>query len=1031
MLNALINWSLHNRFLVLAGTVLFAAFGVWSLQALPIDAFPDTTPAQVQINTQAPGLAPEKVERQVTFLVEQAMGGLPRLEELRSLSKFGLSQVVVTFADGTDIYFARQLVNERLASVEVPEGLPRPRLGPVATGLGEVFHYTVRSPGRSLTELRTLQDWVIRPALRTVPGQAEINIWGGLEKQYQVRIDPLKLLDYKLSFQQVADAMRANNLDVGGGSICRAGEMLLIHGQARTRDLNEIRKIVIETSKDGVPILVSDVAEVMQGVDIPMGGVTAQGQGPAVLGLGFMLMGENSHAVARKLDARLEEVKKTLPSDVEVEVVYNRTELVDHVLDTVRKNLFEGGLLVIAVLFIFLGNLRAGLIVAMAIPLSMLFAFCGMLRFGIAGSLLSLGAIDFGLIVDSSVVMIENVVRHLAHDQNREKNHLNAVRDAAIEVRKPTMFGELIIMIVYLPILTLEGVEGKLFRPMALTVVFALAGSLVMSLTLMPVLASLMLPRRMRETDPLIVRFARWLYAPVLRYALHHKLTVVLLMAASLLAGVMLARDLRPEFMPRLSEEALVVNILRLPGTDLKESMEYNTRMERMLLKEFPDEIAHVWARAGTAEVATDPMGTEETDFFITLKPRSKWSPEIRTQDQLQKKIEDLFKDLPGQRLVYTQPIEQRLNEMIAGAKSDVAVHIYGDEFTELKKAADRVVEILRGVRGNEGAAYDPISGQPVLQIQLLQDEIARHGVSARFVLDLVESLGSKPLGEIIESELRYPLVVRLPEKYRGSPEAIRKLLVLTPSGEQVPLERLAKIDVIEGPAKINREQGRRRVTVQCNVREREIVDFVAEAKDRIDAEVTPKLPSSRYFIEWGGQFENYERARNRLVIVVPVALVLIFGLLYITYNRIADVLLVFTGVPFACIGGVLALWLREMPFSISAAVGFIALSGVSVLNSMVLVTFIRQLRSQGVSLDLAVEGAALTRLRPVLMTALVASLGFVPMALSTGVGAEVQRPLATVVIGGVLSSTLLTLVFLPVLYRIFGPRGMEAAHEA
>ncbi len=1055
MLNAIIDWSLRNRFIVLAGALVFIVLGAWSLSQLDIDAFPDTTPVQVQINTIAPGLAPEEIERQITFPVEQAINGLPRLHQLRSISKFGISQVVVVFADGTDIYFARQMVNERLSIAEIPEGIPRPKMGPVATGLGEVFHYIATPKGvdleklsekervEKLTYLRTTQDWGIKPAMRTVSGTAEINGWGGYEKQYQVRIDPKKLLHHGISFDQVVQAVRANNLATGGGNIQQAGAMYLIRGLGRTVNVEEIQKIIVATPRPGVPLYVGDVADVEIGHDIRLGGVTSQGKGEVVLGLCFMLMGENSHEVTDRLKTKLDDVKKNLPADVELTTAYDRTELVDKVIHTVYKNLFEGGLLVVAVLFIFLGNLRAGLIVALAIPISMLFAFCGMLRFGIAGSLLSLGAIDFGLVVDSSVVMVENVVRHLAHDKNDPRSRLEMVRDAAVEVRTPTMFGELIIMIVYLPILTLQGVEGKMFRPMALTVIFALVGSLILSLTFMPVLASLLLPRHIEEKDPWLVRLARWIYAPILRYAMRHGVAVLILAVAVLALGVLLALGRGGEFIPKLSEGALVVSIRRLAGTDLDESLRYNTEMEKVLLSKFPDEIERVWSRCGTAEVATDPMGPEETDMFITLKPREQWTVKtekgepVTTQMELMNLIRETFEELPGQLISVTQPIEQRIDEMTSGAKAHVVVKLFGDDFDTLKNTGDELAAVLRTIPGAVDVHPDQISGLPVLQIKVKQAELARYDVPARSVLDLVESLGgkplgeviegqfryspSKPLGEVVEGQLRFPLVVRLPERLRSSPQAIGDISLTTSAGDRVPLSRLAEVQLVEGPAQISREKGQRFIGVQCNVTTSDIEGFVNEAKRKIDAEV--KLPRGRYRLEWGGQFENWERGIRRLMLVGPLALALIFVLLYVTYNRLADVFLVFSGVLFASVGGVLALWLRDLPFSISAGVGFIALSGVAVLNSMVLVTFIRQLRDRGLPLDRAIEEAALTRLRPVLMTALVASLGFVPMALSNGVGAEVQRPLATVVIGGVLSSTLLTLLVLPVLYHFFGPK--------
>lgn len=1043
MLNWIIDFSLRHRVLVIAVALVFAALGGFSLGHLDIDAFPDTTPVQIQINTIAPSLSPEETERQITFPVEQAISGLPGLDVVRSISKFGLSQVVVTFHDGTDIYFARQLVNERLGTVELPEGIERPQMGPVSTGLGEVFHYVLTHEGydfsklpteervKKLTELRTIHDWVVKPQLRSIPGVAEVNSWGGYEKQYQVRIDPNRLVKYGLTFDQVTEAVKENNRNVGGGNIAVGARMLLVHGQGRTVNVEQIKNMVV-TAKDGQPIHVGDVADVQTGHEIRLGAVTAHGRGEAVLGLGFMLMGENGHEVTWALKNKLEEIKSTLPPGVTIQSVYDRTELVDHVIDTVRKNLFEGGLLVIAILFIFLGNLRAGLIVALAIPLSMLFAFSGMLRFGISASLLSMGAIDFGLIVDSSVVMVENCVRHVAHSNPAGRNRLEIIRDAAIEVRKPTMFGELIIMIVYLPILALEGIEGKLFQPMALTVIFALAGSMVLSLTLMPVLASVMLPRRIEEREPLVIRALKRLYAPVLRFTMHHKLAVIGFAAGLLVVAFgMIAPNLGTEFVPKLSEGSIVVNVVRLAGVDLEESIRYNTQMEKALLAAFPDEIQYAWSRIGTAEVATDPMGVELSDIFITLKPRERWK-RATTQGELTELIEKELRTLPGQRIAMTQPIEMRLNEMISGVRSDVAAILYGDEFDVLVKKAAEIERVLKSISGAEDVTTEQVTGQPVLQVRVNQDDIARYGIPAKAVLDLVESLGSKQLGEVYEGQLRFPLIVRLPETVRASPETIGAILVSTPAGERIPLSRLATIEAVEGPSTIKREWYQRRITVSANVRGRDMGSFVAEAQQKVAQSV--QLPPGRYRVEWGGQFEHLHRAQQRLLIVVPLALALIFGLLYMTYRNVIDAVRVFTGVPFAWVGGIIALWMRDMPFSISAAVGFVALSGVAVLDDMLLVSYIRQLRRQGMGLEQAVENAAMTRLRPVLMTALVASLGFVPMAFNTGMGAEVQRPLATVVIGGVFSAMIMSLLVLRVLYMVFsgpvGPR-TKGLHQA
>ncbi|WP_437186509.1 efflux RND transporter permease subunit [Planctomicrobium sp. SH668] len=1024
-LNRIIDFSLHNRVLVILGVLAAGVAGVFSLQHLDIDAFPDTTPVQVQINTTAPALSPEEVERQITFPIEQAISGLPGLEQLRSISKFGLSQVVVVFEDGIDIYFARQLINERLGSVEMPQGIARPQMGPVATGLGEVFHYVVTGQGTDVTELRTIHDWVIKPPMRTVPGTAEINSWGGYVKQYQIRLDPDRLIKHGVTFDQVVQAVQKNNFNVGGGNISQPSGMLLVQGLGRTTNIDQIRQIVI-AARDGVPTRVTDVGEVVIGHEIRRGAVTANGQGEVVLGLGFMLMGENSHEVTWAMKEKLKSLESSLPPNVQVKPVYDRTHLVDFVIDTVRKNLFEGGLLVIAVLFAFLGNLRAAAIVALAIPLSMLFAFTGMYRFGIAASLLSLGAIDFGLVVDSSVVMIENCVRHLAHDSNSGKSRLDIIRDAAVEVRKPTMFGELIIMIVYLPILTLEGIEGKMFRPMALTVIFALMGSMVLSLTLMPVLASYLLPKKVEEREPFLMRVAHAIHYPILQFAMHHKLAVMGFAASVLiLAFGMIAPNLGSEFVPRLSEGALAIGVVRLAGTDLSESIRYNTEMEKVILSTFPDEVENVWSRIGTAEVATDPMGVELTDMFVTLKPRSQWK-KASTQAELTELIDKALRDMPGQRLAYSQPIEMRINEMVSGVRADLGVKLFGDDFDVLVSKGQEIERILNSIDGAADVAVEQVTGQPVLQIKVNQDQIARYGVSAQEVLDLVESIGSKPIGEIVEGQLRFPLIVRLPEQFRESPQSIGNMLISTPVGERIPLSRLASIEIAEGPSTITREWGQRRITITANVRGRDLGSFVAEAQDKIATQVS--LPSARYRVEYGGQFENLQRAQTRLMIVVPLALVLIFILLYMTYHNIVDTLRVFTGIPFAWVGGIFALWLRDMPFSISAGIGFIAMSGVAVLDDMILVSYIRQLRQKGLPLDEAVTQAAITRLRPVLMTTLVASFGFLPMAFSEGMGAEVQRPLATVVIGGVIGAMIMSLLVLRVLYLLFN--APVARHE-
>ena len=1015
MLDSTIAWSLSHRWMVLLGAALVCALGYFSLKGLNLDAFPDTTPVQVQINTVAQALVPEEVERQVTFPVEMALGGLPGLESLRSVSQFGLSQVIVTFRDGTNIYFARQLINERLTGVETPPGISRPEMGPVSTGLGEVFHYTLVADDGDLTRAKTLHDWEVKPTMRTVPGSAEINSWGGLKKQYQVRLDPVLLVKHGLKFEQVLEAVAANNLNVGGGSIRQSGDTVLVHGVGRTIDVEQIRGIVI-TAVDGVPIRVRDIADVVVSHELRRGIVTANGKGEVVLGLGFMLMGENSYAVTNRLRNKFHEVQQTLPDGVHMDVVYDRTALVNRVIETVKNNLCEGAYLVVILLFLMLGNLRAGLIAAVAIPLSMMVGFMGMWYMGIAASLLSLGAIDFGIVVDSSVVVIENIIRHLAHHGRcAGAERLQIVRHAASEVRIPTVMGQLIIMIVYLPILSLEGVEGKMFRPMALTVIFILIGSLVISLTLTPVLASLVLPREVEEKDVFIIRAAKSIYGPLLNLAIWFRWLVLPASLGLLGYTLTVALGLGSEFVPRLSEGDLVIGVMRAPGTSLEVSADMNTRMERLILEKFPDEVERVWSRVGSPEVATDAGNVEVTDMFVALKPRSEWK-QARTQSALVEKMVHEVNDMKGQITWFTQPIELRINEMVSGVRADVALKLFGDNFDTLIPKAQQLQKVLADIPGCNDLTVEQVTGQPILRISLQQDEIARYGISAKAVLDVVESIGSKVVGEVVEGQLRFPLVARLPDSMREDPEAIGRILLSAPGGERLPLSRVADIRRLSGPKMITREWGKRRITVQCNVRGRDVGSFVTEAQRQIAANV--ELPRDKFRIEWGGQFENMQRAQQRLMIVVPLALSLIVGLLYLTYRSVPDTLIVFASVPFACVGGVLAVAAREMPLSISAAVGFITLSGVSVLSSMILVSAWRAAvqasaaKAEGPSIrDVSVDC-----LRTILMTALVASVGFIPMATSEGSGAEVQRPLATVVIGGGISSMFFTLFVLPIL---------------
>jgi len=1016
MLDSIIAWSLSRRLMVLLGAAVVCLVGWVAVRGLVIDAFPDTTPVQVQINTVAAGMVAEEVERQITFPVELAMGGMPGLEDIRSASMFGLSVVIVTFRDGTDIYFARQLINERLGTVEVPPGAARPEMGPVSTGLGEVFHYLLVPKGMSLTDVKTLQEWTLKPALRAVPGVAEVNAWGGLNKQYQIRVDPGLLRRYDLSFDQVVEAVPRNNFNVGGGSIDRSGDAVLVYGVGRTVDPEQIGRIVI-ASRDGVPIRIRDVGEVFIGHEIRKGAVTSGGDGEVVLGLGFMLMGENSYAVTTRLRDRFEKLLRTLPDGVEAKIVYDRTKLIDRVIATVRQNLLEGAFLVVVILYVMLGNLRAGLVAATAIPLSMMFGFIGMWQAGIAASLLSLGAIDFGIVVDSSVVVIESILEKIAHHPGATgAARLKLVMEATSAVKKPACFGQLIIMIVYIPILSLEGVEGKMFRPMALTVVFILIGSLVLSLTVVPVLSSFFLPKRVDAHDVFLVRLLRSAYRPALRACLSARGTLAMAAAAILFITLLRASTLGTEFVPKLSEGDIVLGIIRAPGTSLEESCRMNTRIEKALLDAFPNEVAQVWSRVGTPEVATDAGALEGTDLFIALRPREEWKA-ARTQSGLVEAMNGIVEGIPGQIIWFTQPIEQRINEMVSGVRADIAVKVFGTDLDELLAKANDVAAVIRKVPGGADVAVEQVAGQPILKVAVRQDEIARYGISAKEVLDVIESVGGKAVGQIVEGQFRFPIVVRLPETLRTGAEALAGIPLRSPAGEIVPLGRIADIDTIRGPKYVTREWSERRVVVQCNVRGRDVGGFVAEAQGAIAAAV--ELPEDRFRLVWGGQFENMQRAQKRLAIVVPLALLLIVALLHLTYRNVADTTLLFVSVPFACVGGIWALAAREMPLSISAAVGFITLSGVSVLNGMVLASALRERLARGTSRDVAIEETASASLRTIVMTALVASLGFIPMAVSEGTGAEVQRPLATVVIGGVITSTLYTLFVLPALYRL------------
>ncbi len=1020
MLNGIITASLNNRFFVIMATVLVAGLGVYSALHLPIDAVPDLTNVQVQVMTEAPALSPLEVEQFLSFPVEGAMSGLPDVEQIRSISKFGISVVTIVFKEGTDIYRARQLVGERIprAAEAIPVGYGTPMLGPITTALGEVFQFQVKATkesGISAMDLRTLLDWFVAYQLRRVPGVTEINAHGGEYKTYQVEADPDKLASRRLSMTDLFNALRSNNANVGGGYLVHDGEARYIRGVSQVRNVEDIAAIVID-ERNGVPITVRDVGTVRPAAMIRAGLATRDGQGEIVTGLVMMLIGQNGREVVERVKAEIDQLQKSLPAGVTIEPLYDRTNLIDHTLNTVLHNLTAGGFLVMLVLLVLLGSLRGGLIVALAIPLSMLFAANVMLASGISASLMSLGAIDFGLIVDSSVIMIENCVRRLAHEGgSRPKAEI--VRDAAIEVRKPTMFGELIIAIVYLPILALHGTEGKLFRPMALTVIFALAGSLLLSLTLMPVLAALGLSDRAREKEVWLIRWLKHLYQPVLDAFIRHPIGAVILAAALTGASVPFALNLGGEFMPRLNEGDLLIEAVRIPSASLEGAVAVSTQIEN-LLKTIP-EVRLVYCKTGRPEIANDVMGVHQTDVWTMLKPQNEWRPGLDRDGLIEEMTKLLTEHVPGVKFGFSQPIEMRVNELVAGVKSDVAVLIQGPDLEVLRRLATEVERILARIDG----AHDiktPTSGRlPMLRINVRRDPLARYGIKASDVLDAVAALGGTTVGTVFDNYKRHPLRVRLPESWRNDPEKIGSIRIVDRQGRPIVLKDLAEIVKVEGPSEVERENVQRRAVVGVNVRGRDIASFVALAQAAIDAHV--KLPESGgYVLRWGGQFEHLQTASRRLMIVVPVAMLLIFLLLYGTFHSMRLALLIYTAVPMAATGGVFALFLRQMPFSVSAGVGFIALFGVAVLNGLVWVSAVEHLRQDGAEPHQAAREAAVVRLRPVLMTALVAGLGFIPMAIATTPGAEIQRPLATVVIGGIITSTVLTTLVLPAVYPWF-----------
>jgi heavy metal efflux system protein len=1021
MIERLIELSLRNRLSVISAAVLLVAGGSVALTRLPIDAMPDVTTVQVQILTKAPALGPLEVEQFITRSVENAMSGLPALEEIRSVSRYGLSAVTVVFKEGTDIYFARNLVEQRLSAAQeaIPAGVDRPEMGPITTGLGEIFHFVLEGDGYSAMELRTILDWDIAYRLRSVPGVVEVNTWGGQAKQYQVLVDPVRLLAYRFTLPQVFNAVERNNLNRGGGIIEKGGEGYILRGEGMVSGIADLEKIVVGVTQDGTPIMLKQIGQVQEGGMLRIGGATRDGKGETVIGLVLMLQDENAREVVARVKKALSEIQPSLPPGVRIVPYYDRQDLVSRVIARVGKNLLEGGVLVIVVLLLLLGNLRGGLIVASAIPLSMLFAFAWMVRAGISGNLMSLGAIDFGLIVDGSVVMVENILRNLAGKTLSAGDRLRAIGRAAKEVSRPVVFGVGIILIVYIPILVLTGIEGKMFRPMAWTVVFAVAGSLLLALTLVPVLCSLAFRGTTREGETWLLRSAHRAYQPALGWAMSRPRTVALLALGVFATSLGGASRLGAEFVPRLDEGDLVIQASRLPSVSLSQSLASTTQIEKILLP-FP-EVRTVVSRTGSPEIATDVMGLDLSDIFVILKPREQWRRGM-TRERLVADMHDaLEKGVPGNVFSFTQPIEMRFNELVAGAKSDVAVKLFGDDLDVLSQKGRELAVILSRVPGAADVKVEQTAGLPMIRVRVDRDRIARLGVSAEDVLAAVEAGRSgRVVGSVLEGRRRFDIAVRLAEGVASDPEALAAIPIGAPDGRMIPLAQLASITIEEGPAQISRQQIERRILIEANVRGRDLAGFVTEAQRVVASRL--RLPSG-YYVTWGGQFEHLEAATRRLMIAVPLSLFLIFALLYGAFGSTRPALLIFFNVPIAATGGILALLVRGMPFSISAGVGFIALFGVAVLNGVVLVSFVGKLQEeQGLVPAEAARRAAQVRLRPVLMTALVASLGFLPMAVATGAGAEVQKPLATVVIGGLLTSTLLTLLVLPALYRWFAP---------
>jgi cobalt-zinc-cadmium resistance protein CzcA len=971
----------------------------------------------VLVLTRAPSLSPLEVEQLLSYPVETAMSGLPGIRRIQSTSKYGLSYVAIYFEDNMDPYFCRRLVMERLpqAKEAIPAEVGVPEMGPISTGLGEIYQFKVTGPGRSGMDLRSILDWEIAPKLRRVPGVVEVNSQGGALKTYEVQVDSDKLAGYHVPLTKVIEALGKNNANAGGAYLERSEQQSLIRGEGLIGSLSDIENIVVGNSPTGTPILVRHIGNVRFAPMVRRGFATQNGNGEIVIGVGMMLLGENSRVVADRIKQSLDEIQKTLPAGVRIEPLYDRTDLVKRTIHTVTRNLIEGGLLVIAVLLLLLGSFRAGLVVSLAIPLSMLVAFIGMVQAGISGNLMSLGAIDFGLIVDGSVVIIENILRRL-HQKKPEEDARDIIFSAAREVAKPIFFGVVIIALVYLPILTLGNVEGKMFKPMAATVLFALFGSLLIALALMPVLASFLLRKLLAKEHTWLMRKIDHFYHPLLKKVLRAPRCTAGIAVGIFAASLIAIPFLGAEFIPSLDEGSLLVQMYRVPGISISESLHGNEIIEKVL-REFP-EVSSVFSRTGSPEVATDPMAIDQSDVYVMLKPQNEWPKKRNKSDLIEAMEKRLKEEAPGAAYSFSQPIQMRMQELMeGGTRSDIAIKLYGDDLETLRQKADQIAAVVSKVSGAADVRAERVAGLPYLRIHIRRDALARHGLDASAVLDTVQAIGGKPVGEIIEGNRRFTMQVRFPEEQRASIENIGDLRVGDNEGHFIPLAQLADIQEEEGPAQISREGGQRRISVEVNVRGRDLAGFVADAQRAVSAKVP--IPNG-YLLQWGGQFEQLQSASRRLMIVVPAALLLIFVLLYFNFQAAMPALLIFMNIPLAATGGILALLLRGMPFSISAGVGFIALFGIAVLNGIVLLTYIRDLRREGLPIEIAVEQGALTRLRPVLMTALVASLGFIPMALSHGAGAEVQRPLATVVIGGLVTSTLLTLLVLPAIYRWF-----------